>query len=1292
MTQAASLKVSVVVPAYQPGDGIRRVVDSLAAQTMPQDEFELIIVDDGSPDDTWARLQGIRDERPNVRVERIENSGWPSRPRNVGLELARGEYVLFMDHDDEIFPDGLRASYEYATAHRADVLNAKELKTSDPRWGLGNYTANIPNALPRRGIGALLPMMPHKFYRRDFLLEHGIRFPEGRRMLWEDVYFNVECYKHAQVVSVLADTPVYLWHATDQNNSATYGPWEDEFWDRLGDLFDFIADTLDTDDLADGRKRQLMHQYRLRVLGRLTSYLRSGRDPDRAEHAVDRALQIVEKHVPEEWDADLPALDRPKAWLLRRRRTDLLRRVDTLDREFEGRARLDGMVWVDGVLHLRTTTEWSDARGTARRLRRVGDRVLRVLPEEFGELPDAVLDVTDDVSGASVRLSVRERTQHSTWTLPTRSSVELVPVPGHDDLVTLRVTAESRLNPARAAQGARLARGVWDVRARSVVLGARSHLPVTSDGAPRATVSGSSVLVAYRNEDGELSVDTAGAQRGVVDGARPRTAAATITTKPGDVRRTTVSLTVPLDGVRVHPVTDGAKRVVARGTAELVAPVGSLARRALLKVRRRLGASTAPGRATVTVRGEEVTLRVTVGATPGLWQLVLSLGGRRPAPLLVRIAPDGTATLEATPGRPSATMSTSVSTTVSTTAQPKVSVVVPVYNAERFVEEAIRSVFAQTMPAEQIEIVAVDDGSTDDSLAILHRLAAEHPRMRVLTQPNSGSAAAPRNAGIRAATGTYLFFLDADDLLPPPALEKLVDAADLVGADVAFGRLKGIGGRGVAKSMFARSTLDADMVRNYLIRALGPTKMFRREHVLGLDQWFRPGLRNGEDLAFVVEAELTARRIVVLADGDYYVVRGHDGVHMSRIGETLDEKFAKAWSVAEVIERHTEPGPDRDTLLVRPFGGPAVEGLFRQRYLRLDPEQRQELVDRVVDRFGHLWGPGLRAQLPTPAQPLLDLVFRRRTDLVSALVEHAGGNVRDLRRVMTPAGFVLDVPPAVAAAVDPELLGAAPARTESQLTSMALRDGSAVVRGWVRAAGELPAPDGVRARWTLRGDGRTVDAPVTVTGGRKSPNGPAAGLELVMDGSEFPVPGVWDLAVAPAWGDVVGPFARFGGARSGGAGQDALALGPDDVLFGTATHGNLSFDHGGTRTRAPEVRVPGARWDVDGRPEVLVTVPGDAATTRVYALATPAGSRGARQLLPTTVVDETTVAARLPVPLPVGDETLLALTVAHDGILAAPVLTAVPRLSSDEVTVEPVDGRLRVARSTATTTTPEALA
>ena len=99
----------MVNAAYRPGEGLDRVSDSLDAQTLPQDRFETIIVDDGSPDDTYERLQRLAAERPNMRVHRIENSGWPSRPRNVATDMARGEWVLFMDHDDSLFPDALRA-------------------------------------------------------------------------------------------------------------------------------------------------------------------------------------------------------------------------------------------------------------------------------------------------------------------------------------------------------------------------------------------------------------------------------------------------------------------------------------------------------------------------------------------------------------------------------------------------------------------------------------------------------------------------------------------------------------------------------------------------------------------------------------------------------------------------------------------------------------------------------------------------------------------------------------------------------------------------------------------------------------------------------------------------------------------------------------------------------------------------------------------------------------------------------------------------------------------------------
>ena len=160
---------------------MQRVIGSLDAQTLPQDEFEVILVDDGSPDDTVVRLQAFAASRPTMSVLRIESSGWPSRPRNVRIEQARTEYVMFMDHDDSLHPDALRRAHEYAVENDADILSPKESKTNDVWWGSSGLSAgNIANALLEEGVERLVPMVPNKLYRRQLLLEHGIRLPRAR--------------------------------------------------------------------------------------------------------------------------------------------------------------------------------------------------------------------------------------------------------------------------------------------------------------------------------------------------------------------------------------------------------------------------------------------------------------------------------------------------------------------------------------------------------------------------------------------------------------------------------------------------------------------------------------------------------------------------------------------------------------------------------------------------------------------------------------------------------------------------------------------------------------------------------------------------------------------------------------------------------------------------------------------------------------------------------------------------------------------------------------------------------
>lgn len=104
---------------------------------------------------------------------------------------------------------------------------------------------------------------------------------------------------------------------------------------------------------------------------------------------------------------------------------------------------------------------------------------------------------------------------------------------------------------------------------------------------------------------------------------------------------------------------------------------------------------------------------------------------------------------------------------------PKVTVVMAAYNAERFIRQTLESVLAQTL--REIELIVVDDGSTDGTQAILAGFS--DGRLRVLRQKNGGVSAA-RNAGLAAAHGAYIFFLDADDILLPNALAEMAATLD----------------------------------------------------------------------------------------------------------------------------------------------------------------------------------------------------------------------------------------------------------------------------------------------------------------------------------------------------------------------------------------------------------------------------------------------------------------------------------------------------------------------------------
>lgn len=114
----------------------------------------------------------------------------------------------------------------------------------------------------------------------------------------------------------------------------------------------------------------------------------------------------------------------------------------------------------------------------------------------------------------------------------------------------------------------------------------------------------------------------------------------------------------------------------------------------------------------------------------------------------------------------------------------KISVIIPVYNVEKYLEECLESVYSQTV--KPFEVILVDDGSPDKCGEICDTLAASHPELtKVIHQENMGLGGA-RNTGISAATGDYLFFLDSDDTIDPDAIERLDRVIEKTGADMVL--------------------------------------------------------------------------------------------------------------------------------------------------------------------------------------------------------------------------------------------------------------------------------------------------------------------------------------------------------------------------------------------------------------------------------------------------------------------------------------------------------------------------
>jgi CDP-glycerol glycerophosphotransferase len=214
---------------------------------------------------------------------------------------------------------------------------------------------------------------------------------------------------------------------------------------------------------------------------------------------------------------------------------------------------------------------------------------------------------------------------------------------------------------------------------------------------------------------------------------------------------------------------------------------------------------------------------------------------------------------------------------------PRVSIVVPVYNVAPYLEACLGSLADQTVS--DLEVVMVDDGSTDESPEIAARFAASDGRFRLMRQENRGQGPA-RNAALDHVAGEFIGFVDGDDVVPPHAYEALLRALDRTGSDFATGAVRRLTSLGTTRAELLGDAFERERLKTHITKfpplvvdRLACNKLFRRSFWDRHDFRFPEGVRN-EDIWVMLPAHYLADSVDVVRD-TVYLWRRREGGDLS---------------------------------------------------------------------------------------------------------------------------------------------------------------------------------------------------------------------------------------------------------------------------------------------------------------------------------------------------------------------------------------------------------------------------
>ena len=257
---------------------------------------------------------------------------------------------------------------------------------------------------------------------------------------------------------------------------------------------------------------------------------------------------------------------------------------------------------------------------------------------------------------------------------------------------------------------------------------------------------------------------------------------------------------------------------------------------------------------------------------------------------------------------------------------PRVSVVVPMFNVAAYLDDCLQSLAQQSLG--DVEVVMVDDGSTDDTVRLAEQWADRDARFRLVRQPNGGLGSA-RNTGVRNSSGEYLAFVDSDDVVPRDGLEALITALDKSGSDFASGNVRRLTSYGISQTLFLTDVFRGTRLGTHITEfpalladRIACNKLFRRTFWDEHDLRFPEGVLY-EDMPVTLPAHFLARAVDVV-DRTVYLWRIREGGELSITQQRTDlralrDRYAAVDGVSRFLATHgfDEPKRQYDTSVLR---------------------------------------------------------------------------------------------------------------------------------------------------------------------------------------------------------------------------------------------------------------------------------------------------------------------------------------------------------------------------------------